>query len=701
MRVFAIKMADICHFLLKIYGRESERMHENMKKKDKLLEELANQELPAGALYPWEAPAPLPSMENLPETSDPAAPDGEAPLDSASQYGMPAEEAAPVEDWPEPSENMAPSPEFSVDSILPQELPVGVEQIREAAQTLRKYRQGKANLEKRVIENELWFRMRHWEQMRRKGSVPNDPEPASGWLFNSISNKHADAMDNFPEPSVLPREESDQEAAEALGSILPVVLERCGFEQTYSDTWWQKLKSGTGVYGVFWNPSLENGLGDIDIQQVDLLNIFWEPGIRDIQRSRNLFTVELVDNEILEEQYPQLKGALHSSSIDVGQYIYDDSVDTSEKSAVVDWYYKREGILHYCKFVNETVLYASENDPQMAETGWYGHGEYPFVFDKLFLEEGSPAGFGYVDVMKDCQMYIDRLNQALMRHAMMASKKRYFIRDTGSVNEQEFADWNRDFIHVSGSALGEDSIREVDIAPMDSLIPSLLSQKIDELKETSGNRDFSQGSTSGGVTAASAIAALQEAGSKLSRDMIKSSYRAFSRINYLCIELIRQFYTEPRCFRIVGDKGQQFLQVDNRPLQPQPQGNEFGLDLGQRLPVFDIQVTSQKASPFSKAAQNELAKELYTMGFFSPEMGEQAMAALDMMDFEGKELVRKNISQNLVMQQQLNQMQQQLAQLASMAVSSPEGIPPAEEAAGPAGGVSPQPAPAQGLGAAV
>lgn len=551
--------------------------------------------------------------------------------------------------------------------VLPEIPPViGAAEVRAAAEILKQYRQGKANLEKRVIENEQWFKLRHWGQMRRSSSG-NDPEPASGWLFNSIANKHADAMDNYPEPTVLPREQSDQKTAQVLGAILPVILERNGFEKTYSDVWWKKLKSGTGIYGVFWNPSLENGLGDIDIHPVDVLSIFWEPGILDLQNSRNLFTVELVDNQVLEEQYPQLLGTLHTPSLETGRYLYDDFVDTSDKSAVVDWYYKRDGLLHYCKFVNETVLFASENDPVLRETGWYDHGQYPFAIDPLFPEEGTPAGFGYIDVMKDCQMYIDRLNQALMRHAMMASRKRYFIRDNGSVNEKEFADWNRDFIHVAGSGLGEDSIREVDIAPIDNLIPSLLSQKIDELKETSGNRDFSQGSTSGGVTAASAIAALQEAGSKLSRDMIKGSYRAFAQVNYLCIELIRQFYTEPRCFRIAGNDGEEFFQMDNRGLAPQSQGTAFGLEMGERLPVFDIRIVSQKSSPFSKAAQNELAKELYSMGFFRPDMGEQSMAVLEMMDFEGKEMVRKSIAQNLNMWKQLSKMQEQLTLLAKAA----------------------------------
>lgn len=558
--------------------------------------------------------------------------------------------------------------------ILKTEVPfspvIGAEEVRAATETLKKYRQGKANLEKRVIENEQWFKMRHWQQFRNK-SREGDPEPASGWLFNSIINKHADAMDNFPELCVLPREESDQKTAQVLGAVLPAILEQNQFEQIYSDIWWKKLKSGTGVYGVFWDSGLAGGLGDIRIQPVDMLTLFWEPGIRDLQDSRNLFTVELVDNEVLEEQYPALRGTLHTPSLEVGRYLYDDNVDTSEKSAVIDWYYKRGGLLHYCKYVNDTVLYASENDPLLAQIGWYSHGEYPFVADTLYPDEGTPAGFSCVDMMKDCQMYIDKLNQALMRHAMMASRKRYFIRDNGAVNEKEFADWNRDFIHVAGSGLGEDSIREVSVGAIDNVIPTMLSQKIDELKETSGNRDFSQGGTTGGVTAASAIAALQEAGSKLSRDMIKGSYRAFAKVGYLCIELIRQFYTEPRCFRIAGDNGDEFQSLDNRALLPQSQGSIYGLNLGERLPVFDVRVVSQKASPFSKAAQNELAKELYTMGFFRPDMGEQALAALEMMDFEGKDIVKRSISQNQQMQAQIVRLQEQLTQLAKVAVQQP------------------------------
>lgn len=551
--------------------------------------------------------------------------------------------------------------------------PITEESIALAEETLRKYKDGKANLENRIIENEQWWKLRHWETIRKNQAkgANKEPEPTSAWLFNSLANKHADAMDNYPSASVLPREQSDNASAEQLSEILPVIIEQNGYKKTYSAKWWYKLKQGSACEGVFWNPQKYNGLGDIEIKKIDLLNLFWEPGIENIQDSRNIFHVCLRDNDLLTQEYPQLKGKLGGKTIETSQYIYDDNIDTSEKSVVVDWYYKRlvgsRTVLHYCKFCNGEVLFASENDPQYAESGFYNHGKYPFVCDTLFPEEGSLVGFGYLDIMKDPQMQIDKYDQAFMQSAVAASRRRFFINAaSGKVNEEEFLDVSRPFVRVDGR-LGEDSIKEITMTPLNDIYVALRTNKIDELKETSGNRDFSQGSTTSGVTAASAIAALQEAGSKLSRDMIQTSYDSYEEVLYLCIELIRQFYDAPRSFRITGKSGEQeFVSYDNRAIQPEGERTEFGIDMSGRMPIFDIKVRAQRNNPFSRLSHNELALQFYNSGFFNPEMTDQALACIDMMDFEGKDSVVRKISQNGTLYEQLKTMQQQLMQMAQI-----------------------------------
>ena len=545
---------------------------------------------------------------------------------------------------------------------------IGREQVQKANQVMQKYKEGKANLERRIVDNEQWYKLRHWECLRDK---KDDIQPTSAWLFNCIANKHADAMDNFPSPNILPREEGDKGEAEMLTSIVPVILDQCEFEQTYSDVWNYKLKTGTGVYGIFWDSSKLNGLGDVSIKKVDIINLFWESGIQDIQKSRNMFHVELKDNDLLIGQYPQLEGKLGASTMDIAKYIYDDNVDTTNKSVVVDWYYKKHNsqgkvVLHYCKYVNDVVLFATENEPEYAERGFYDHGMYPFIFDTLYPVEGTPCGFGYIDVGKDAQAFIDRGNQAIMKNMLANAKPRYFVRSDGSVNREQFADTNNELIDCDGN-LGQDSILPIQPNTLNNIYVEVINNKIDELKETTGNRDISTGGTSSGVTAASAIAAMQEAGSKLSRDNNKASYRAFRKLCLMIVELIRQFYDMPRCFRIMGENGAaRFVQYSNAGIMPQQQGIEMGVDMGYRLPLFDIEVTAQKQSPYSKMSQNELALQFFNAGFFNPQIADQALACIDMMDFDRKHFVMQKIAQNGTMYQQLMMAQQQVVALAGV-----------------------------------
>ena len=525
---------------------------------------------------------------------------------------------------------------------------IGPEELRNARQTLNRYRQGKANLERRVIENEQWYRMRHWECMRRSGA--EQVEPASGWLFNAIANKHAEAMDNFPRPNVLPREEDDEALAQALGSILPVILQQEDFEEVYDRVMDDKLKGGTGIYGVFWDPEKQGGLGDIALSRVDVLNLYWDSGITDLQQSRNLFYLRMEDNDRLLEAYPQLEGKL-TGEADAGQKPQtEDRVDTTDKTTVIDWYYKKtqqgKQVLHYCKFVGDTVLFATENRHEYRERGWYDHGLYPFVMDPLFRTAGSPCGFGYIDVAKSAQEYVDRGNQAILQNMLSSARPRYFIRVDGAVNEEEYADLSRDFIHVDGN-LGDDSIKPVGSKGLSDIYLSVVNGKINELKEVTGNRDVSNGGTVSGVVAASAIAAMQEAGSKLSRDSGMASYRAFRKVCLMMVELIRQFYELPRCFRILGKRGsQEFISFSNAGMKPRPRGMELGVELGSHTPLFDVEIGAEKQSPYSRLSQNEMAMQFYTAGLFDPARWDQAVGALEMMDFDGKSKVLQYVRDN-------------------------------------------------------
>lgn len=569
---------------------------------------------------------------------------------------------------------------------------IGENEARKGMEILKKYKQGKSNLENRIIRNEKWWKMRHWDLIETEYNQ-DDPKPASGWLFNTIISKHADYMDSFPASDILPREEGDVEEAKRLSSIIPVVMKQNGYRNVYSEEAWYKLKHGTGVYGVFWDASKLNGMGDISIECMDLLSIFWEPGVKDIQDSENLFTVELVSNAKLEQSYPQLQGQLSKTESSlIKKYMYDESISTEGKSAVIDWYYKKKvngkDTVQYIKFVDDFVLYATENQTQppmsqetdmygnvvnvpmgesLAQKGLYDHGKYPFVFDTLFPDVGMPTGFGFVDVCKNAQTSIDVYNNAFEKNVQFVASPRYLVRNDGGINEEEFSNPNQLLVHTDGN-LGEDSITPINTPTfINGNYINILENKIQEMKETAGNRDANTGGAQAGVTAASAIAAMIEVGGKTSRDQIATTYEAHKEVVYFVIELIRQFYDVPRQFRIIGEDGQtSFEQYSNEGLQPQSQGMDFGVDMGYRKPEFDIEVKAEKESAYTTLSQNELALQFYSNGFFNPEMSDQALATIDMMEFQGKDRCIEKIQMNGTMYTQMIQMQQQMLQMAEM-----------------------------------
>ena len=575
---------------------------------------------------------------------------------------------------------------------------------QELTAVLQKYKAGKQSLERRVIAAENWWKLRNrFEEDKRPGAASaGDFRAVSGWLHNVIVSKHADAMEAYPEPVILPREPDDRAEAELLSAVVPCILEQNAFERTWSDAMWQKLKTGTAAYRVGWDPDKLGGLGDISIERVDLLNLFWEPGIADIQRSKFVFCTHLEDNDELEEEFPQLRGRLRGNPFTATRFLYDDAVSLDGKSTVVEAYYRRKRagrtVLHYVKYVGDTVLYSTEEDTPQASPfrgkcpvrtlgdggaklgqvpssdpaalsvslsldsspeggakneapGLYAHGRYPFVLDPLFPVEGSPCGYGFVDLCHNNQTAIDLMRSAIIKNTVVGATPRYFQRIDGSVNEEEFADLGRALVHVSGN-LGEDSLRQIGFSPLSGVYMDVLNSSIQELRETSGNTETSTGNISSGVTAASAIAALQEASGKGSRDSTRSSYVAYAQIVELCIELIRQFYGLPRSFRIAGRAGaEEYIRFSNAGLCPRPQ------PFGAALPVFDVKVSAQKRNAYSRLSQNELAMELYRMGIFDEGKEQEALSCLRMMEFDGRDELIGRITASMGLREKLDELQ--------------------------------------------
>lgn len=575
---------------------------------------------------------------------------------------------------------------------------IGPDEVLRASDILKKYKAGKTRLEQKIIANEEFWKLRQWRYIDDE-NADKEFQPATAWLWSCIQSRYSDVMDSYPTCNIKPRQMDDKGEAEKLSAIIPVVMEQNRYEETYSDVAWYMLKHGGSVQGVFWDGSKHNGLGDVSIKGIDFINLFWEPGIKDIQDSTHLFHTELVNNDLLEQRYPQCVGKLGGNGITLAKYLYDDNVDTSEKSVVIDWYYHTEyngkKTLHLVKYVNDIVLYATENETEvptrreidaetgipldiptglsMAERGLYDHAKYPFVVQALYPVEGSICGYGLTDIGRDTQVQIDEMNKAIMENGKAGATPRYFSKGDGTINEEDYADYNKKIIRVAGN-LDDINIRPVENCPLPPVYVELYHSKVEELKYVTSNQDTNNGVAPSGVTAASAIAALQETAGKNARSSNKAFHRAYRDVVYLVIELIRQFYDIPRTFRIAPDvNGQEeYIEYSNAGIKEQ-QMQTMGVPTGMRLPEFDIEVSSEKSNPYKKMEMNELALNFYNMGFFNPQMADQALACLQMMDFNHKDEIVQRIQQNGTLMQQMLMWQQMALQYAQT-VSPMEGM---------------------------
>ena len=277
------------------------------------------------------------------------------------------------------------------------------------------------------------------------------------------------------------------------------------------------------------------------------------------------------------------------------------------------------------KFSGNKVLFSSE-DAEGYEDGFYKHGRFPFSFDVLNPVPGKITGMGTVDVSKNMQARIDKLDASITRHAAKCAAGRVVGKKNNGINKTEFLDLDAEYIEIQQGDLKE-AVREIQISPMPAFVMNHRNKLIDELKEICGNRDFAQGGTTGGVTSGTALSLLQSANDKLVRDSVNFSYICFAEIVEFVIELIREFYTEEKVFRVTGSDGKSdYKRVKNTDI--------FG---GECAAVYDVTVTVEKSNPYQRGMHNSLIMELAGAGLLNPQNFVVNKFILSQLNFDGKD----------------------------------------------------------------
>lgn len=81
---------------------------------------------------------------------------------------------------------------------------------------------------------------------------------------------------------------------------------------------------------------------------------------------------------------------------------------------------------------------------------------------------------------------------------------------------------------------------------------------------------------------------------------------------------------------------------------------------GYRVPEFDLEIAAQDETPYKTMEYNQLALQLFQMGFFRADMAEQALRCLELMEFKNKDQLASVIRQGQQRTRQVAWLQRQL-----------------------------------------
>ena len=476
------------------------------------------------------------------------------------------------------------------------------------------------------------YRGEHWNEV--PVTDPNEPRPVTPILQSTIENITADLMEQVPEALIRPESEEDTYAAKVIEDVIRRNHDAASYAVEYRKLIHDLLVGGYCVQEVGYDRDENGGLGGAFLRWVDIRSILFDPTVTDLQDGRAVFKLALRPRTWIEAHYPDVSAQIDACSPDDAALAGDEILvpDPKEVRLLLEYWWREYDAaeeryrVHMALLCGGTVLEDSrETKPQ----GYFDHGRYPFVTTALYPRKGSALGFGLVDLFGTQQLYADKLDQLVLKNALMASHNKLLVTDASGFDPDDLRDWSKE-VHTGESLNG---VTWFSTPPLPSYLLNYIRAMREDIKEESGANDASRGTAPSGVTAARAIEALQEMSTKRARMATEALHEAFRCAVRMEIETEREFncFARPIAITLGGDRHEAYfirellekVGPDQRP-----------------VPIeFLISIKAVRRNRFAVDAQNDLMLKLFSMGAIP------AKQAIELMVFEGKEQVLKGLAE--------------------------------------------------------
>ena len=464
-------------------------------------------------------------------------------------------------------------------------------------------------------------------------------------LKSTFNNCVADQMDNMPEAVMLPETKEMENVAEDLTDIVRFVLSQNQYESLHRRRVEDCFCTGTSVTQVAWDSDMDGGRGNVALVRWPIEAFLWDPAAENLQDGRAVFKVSWHPMSWFEQHYPEQYPFIGSdeaeySGLGVAAAQEESRPADEQRAMLIEYWYR----LYDAKLRRYTVnvAYLAGGAVLSHHTDVYRHGKYPFVLDVYTPIEGLPVGDGMVQELAPMMRYVNRYASYIDMNLRMASKGRLLVDRNAGLDKEALLDWETDV--VEGDRIDPGALQWMQTQPFGGMATRQMMQLQADIKQDSGQNQFSRGETVGGVTAASAISALQEAGGKITRLRTHVFNQGFREIAAQVMWLISQFYD---CRRV--------LYITGRQVNADPE-RLFGKSLPGVTPPppYTVQVQVQRRNPLRQQAQNDLFLQAYRL---SAEAGQYfpLSALFEILHVDGKESILPLLRENELLPVQLEE----------------------------------------------
>ena len=463
---------------------------------------------------------------------------------------------------------------------------------------------------RRLDDNSRVYNGDHWTNFGGNDKEASSlPRPNIPTLSSAIENLKADYNDEFPEAVIVKESVHSELLAKVLTAIVRQELDLCGFEVEYGNIVQDILQDGWGCFEVGYNPDANNGMGGSFIRTIMNKNFLCDPSVRDLQDGRACFKIDMKPKYWFKQRYPKQFPYMK----DDREYIQfnhetitdaDNNMSNSTYALIEIWVreYDPETCRHKVHFAKVAGHQLLELSTEAYPNGYYAHGLYPFVVTSLFPQRGTELGLGLVDIFKDPQRYNDKAVQIILSNLYRAAKPRMILDENYLANPDEVLDMNNEVIRVRGNVAQAYAWQQAQ--PLPNTAFGVVDYLSGVIKNESGTNDQSRGQTTAGVTAASAITALQEMSTKRSRMGAQRLQFSFRKAVNMLLDVIKEKHLVPRDLEITVAGEPLIVKFDRDWIRDQMKESD-----GTPIVPF-VTVKSARQTRYSKMMHNELVLQM-------------------------------------------------------------------------------------------